>query len=378
MNEQKVKVAVIACGNRSRAVVNNLLRDSNRQVEIVSVYDPDASEMEFVCQRWNTPDALRCHSGTEAINAPGVEWVMIFAPNVYHKQYILEAFAAGKHVFSEKPIATTIEDAQEIYNAWRQTNLLFATGFVLRYGDIYRTLKSLLDSGRFRRILSVEANENIRPAHGGYIMRNWRRQSAIAGPHILEKCCHDLDLLIWMCGSLPKTVAAFGGKEFFRADNRCIEEKYGAKLFTTWRDPHAIETPFNDDSDLMDTLVSITELRNGVRVAFNYTMSNTIPERRMLFHCSEGVIDLELYSLTIRCRQLGEEPVSVYRFDGDGHAGGDDHIMRELFETMTTGKVPACSGSEGLESAVFALAIDQAARTRQLVDVEPIWRRLER
>ena len=63
---------------------------------------------------------------------------------------------------------------------------------------------------------------------------------------------------------------------------------------------------------------------------------------------------------------------------GDGHGGGDDYIMKELYESMTTGAKPKCSGNEGLESAVYALALDKAAQTRQVVDLEPVWKELGR
>lgn len=52
--------------------------------------------------------------------------------------------------------------------------------------------------------------------------------------------------------------------------------------------------------------------------------------------------------------------------------------MKELYDTMTNGTAPKCSGNEGLESAVFALALDQAARTGQVVDLEPVWKSLGR
>ena len=52
--------------------------------------------------------------------------------------------------------------------------------------------------------------------------------------------------------------------------------------------------------------------------------------------------------------------------------------MKELFHTMVTGDAPKCSGSEGLESAVLAMAIDQAARTETIVDLEPVWKKLGR
>ncbi len=377
--EKQLNIAIIACGNRARGVVKNLLNVAGNRVKIVSVYDPDRAEMDYACSEWKAQDALHCTSSVEAINVPGVDWVMIFSPNAFHKQHILESFAAGKHVFTEKPLATTIADCKDIYDAYKSSGKLFATGFVLRYSDVYRKIKYLLDSGKFGYLMTVEANENIRPAHGGYIMCNWRRKTEISGPHILEKCCHDLDLIEWFVQSLPSRVYAMGGRDFFKAENAHLEAKYGADKFHCWRDAHKLPSPFHDDTDLMDNLISVAEFRNGVRVSFNCTMSNIIPERRMSFHCSEGNIIVDLYRREIRCRNIADDGETVIDFPtADGHGGGDRIIMEELFDTMCSGTEPKCSGSEGLESAVYALALDQAAVSGKVIDLEPIWSSLGR
>ena len=377
--EKKIKVAVLGCGRRSRRVVGNLLRDSERRVELTALFDPDRSEVDFAKEEWETPDAVACDSYQQAIDFPGVEWVMVFSPNAFHHDQILAAFKAGRHVFSEKPIGTTIDDCIDIYEAYKKYGRIFATGFVLRYAPIYRKVKEMLDSGKFGHILSINADENVAPYHGGYIMMNWRRNSAVSGPHILEKCCHDLDLLNWFCQSKATTVASFGGRNFFVPENEWMHEKYGHAVFNKWRDPHAVPSPFTSDKDLMDNQVAIFEYRNGIRVQFQCTMSNAMPTRRMYFSCTEGTIMLELYNREIKYRFLGSDEENRINFkNADGHGGGDNYIMKELYETMTTGAAPKCSGSEGLESAVLALAIDQAARTRQIVDLEPIWKKLGR
>ncbi|UKI34912.1 MAG: Gfo/Idh/MocA family oxidoreductase [Lentisphaeria bacterium] len=280
---------------------------------------------------------MAASSAEEAIHAPGVDWVMVFSPNSCHRDHILAAFAAGKDVFAEKPLATTIDACKEISEAQRRSGRVFATGFVLRYAPIYRRAKELLDSGMFGRLLLIEGNENIAPDHGGYIMCNWRRLTKFAGPHILEKCCHDLDLINWFCGSLPSRVASFGGRDFFKPENNRLMEKYGEKTFKSWWDPHAQATPFTDDTDLMDNQVSIAEFRNRIRVTFTATMSNAIPERRLSFACAEGTMKLNLYSNIIRYRRLGDEGVTELNFSGDGHGGGDSYIMKELYETMSRG-----------------------------------------
>lgn len=380
MSEAKtIKAAVIGLGSRGRNVFNNLLRDSNRQVVPVAAYDPDPAVMRETIDIWGSSDVTKpCTSYQEAINTPGVEWVMVFSPNVNHKEHIISAFKAGKNVFSEKPLATTIEDCRAIYEAYKASGKLFATGFVLRYASIYRKVKEILSSGKLGYIIAIEANENIMPDHGGYIMCNWRRHTSQAGPHILEKCCHDLDLINWFCESLPTKVASFGGRNFFIPANRKLEEKYGVKRFKNWWDPHATETPFSGDTDLMDNTVAVIEYRNQIRVTFMATMSNIIPERRMYFSCSEGNLRLDLYSQKLEVRKLGDEGVLKLDIPGDGHGGGDDHIMKELYESMTTGALPKCSGDEGLQSAVLALAIDQAAKSGSVVDLEPIWKSFNR
>ena len=377
--EKKIKAAVIACGNRARKVVQNLLRDSGRRVEIAAAYDPDAGEIEHVKEIWESPDTVACAGAEEAINFPGVSWVMVFSPNALHKEHILAAFKAGKHVFSEKPLATTIEDCVAIYDAHKASGLQFATGFVLRYAPLYRRVREMLDSGKFGKIISINADENVPPYHGGYIMMNWRRDTAAAGPHILEKCCHDLDLINWYCQSHVSRAASFGGRNFFLPENETLHEKYGHGVFSKWRDPHAKPSPFTSGGDLMDNQVAIFEYRNGIRVQFQCTMSNAMPTRRMYFSCTEGTIALDLYEKVIKYRFLGSDEENRISFkSADGHGGGDDYIMKELFATMTEGVPPKCSGDEGLESAVLALAIDKAARTGGIVDLEPVWKKLGR
>ena len=374
--EKVINIAVIGAGLRSRVVVNALLSCGRENIKIVSIFDPDKERAEALKTTWIQPDAVITDSAEDAVKCDGVDWVMIFSPNAFHREHIEMSFAAGKHVFSEKPLATSIEDCQAINEAHSRSGKFFATGFVLRYSPLYVKVKELLDSGKLGAIMSIEANENIAPGHGGYIMTNWRRLSKLSGPHILEKCCHDLDLIEWFTGSLPGKVMAFADKRFFTAENAFLMEKY-SDVFLSWPDPHRVATPFGNDSDMDDMISTVAQFRNGVLVTFNAAMCNVLPERRMRFNCQLGTLEVELYSMRIRYKCLGDEAEQVINFGGsDGHAGGDRIIMQHLLDTMVKEVPPQCSGKEGLCSAVYALSLDKAAHEKAIIDLEPVWESL--
>jgi predicted dehydrogenase len=380
--DKKIKVAVLGCGNRGCGVVWDLLRDSNRNVEVVAAYDPNRAAFDRCTGsdhswQWHAPNCKCCSSYQEAINTPGVEWVMVFSPNAFHKEQVVAAFEAGKNVFSEKPLATTIEDCQAMNEAHKKAGTIFATGFVLRYSKLYEKAKEILDSGVLGKLYAINADENITPEHGGYIMCNWRRLTKFAGPHILEKCCHDLDLINWFCGSLPSKVASFSTKSIFLPENDFLMTKYDRKIFRAeWNDLVALDDPFTSDKDLKDNTVSIAKFRNDIMVSFQCSMSNIIPERRMVFCCTEGTMKLDLYNSELIYRKLGEDYVHNFVFGVDGHGGGDNYIMKALYDTMCNGGTPKCSGTEGLASAVYALAIDKASTEGKIIDLEPIWEKL--
>ncbi|WFB36744.1 Gfo/Idh/MocA family oxidoreductase [Kiritimatiellota bacterium B12222] len=369
-------IAVLGAGNRSRALVKELLDIAGNDVNVVSIFDPDTEVGEKAKETWSATDAVLSKSAHAAITHPGVDWVMIFSPNAFHAEQILAAFAEKKHVFTEKPLATSIEDCITIQKKHANSGLLFATGFVLRYAPLYQAIHQLLRSGDFGPIISIAASENIKPAHGGYIMRNWRRYTQFSGPHILEKCCHDLDILNWMCDDIPQHVGAFGSNSVFIPKNNPLLSKYGRETFCSWEDPHAVDSPFQSKKDIMDNMGALMRYRNNVHVTFQITMSNAIPERRLFISCLEGTIIGELYTGHLQYRRLGDEQETVKTFPGGGHGGGDPYIMEALFQTMKTGAEPLCSGQEGLRSAIVALALDQAARERKIISLNPVWRKI--
>jgi len=375
-----IRYAVIGCGDRISSLLEEMKQKSG--IELKGGWDPSSANVQLMFDLRNNGIGKIYSSYEEIVNDSEIDWILIGSPNVFHKIHIIEAFTNGKHVFSEKPLATSIEDCIEINKSHINSRKLFATGFTLRYASIYRKTKKILSSGQLGKIISINASENIRPDHGAYIMKNWRRKRELAGPHILEKCVHDLDLLNWFTESVPVKIASFGGNNMFIPENEYLLKK-DRNLFECWpggnvKDKYdeSKKNPFLSVKTIEDNVVSIMEYANGIRVQFQATMSNTIPERRMFFHCSGGTLIVELYSGSLRYKAIGDKKETVLELTGGGHGDGDTHIMNELHDSMIHGTIPVCGGNEGLQSAVVGISIDSAREKGKVLDISNIWKTL--
>lgn len=377
--DTNIACGVVGCGIRTTHLCRHL-RKHAPAVTLRAIYDPDASQADAFAAEFGHANLIRCDSYEQMLADTSIPWVILASPNHLHVGQLTAAIAAGKHVFLEKPMATTVEGLQTIRRACHDNDRMLITGFVLRCAPIYRRVRELLDEGVIGRILSVEANENITAAHGGHIMTCWRRFSQQSGSHILEKCCHDIDLLNWYVGDLPARVASFGGRNFFVPENESYLRAFNSpphsdSLFLAFpRAGHDADNPFTSEKDIIDNQVAIIEYGNGVRATFHTNLSNAIPERRIHLCGSEGTMTTELYNGTLRYCRLGyEQEIHEQNFSSEQHGGGDEQIVQQLVNAMTRGTLPQWTLEEGLESCLSSLMIEQARTTNTVIDLQPIW-----
>ncbi|MCL5270676.1 MAG: Gfo/Idh/MocA family oxidoreductase [bacterium] len=375
-----VGVGIIGCGGRVRALLGNMPKLGER-IRIVAVCDPDRARAESLLRDYKAEG--RIHDDHRKLaRDPAVDWVIIGSWNALHRAHAVAALAAGKDVYCEKPLATTLPDLRAIKRAWEKSPRLFHIGFVLRYSSHYRKIKELIDQGAIGQIISMEFNEVISFELGGYIHGDWRRLEKHSGPYLLEKCCHDIDLAHWMVGSLPRRVASFAGLDFFVPANRGQVERVGSTpngrpAFSVSK-RHVDRDPFTADKDIVDNQVAILEFRNNVRATFHTNCSSAMPERRMYICGTEGTLRGDVETGRIEVRRIGYNLApDHYETKGvGGHYGGDHVLGASLVESMLHGAPPLASLEEGFRSAVTCLGIEKARKSGRVVDMEPLWRRM--
>ncbi|KAL8989248.1 MAG: hypothetical protein Q9169_008399 [Polycauliona sp. 2 TL-2023] len=158
----------------------------------------------------------------------GVDGIILCTQDQMHQQ-ILHAFAPLKlHVLCEKPIATTLQDCQDIYHSLGANNpsQIFSTGHVLRYSPHNMLLRKLLLQDRvIGELISIEHTEPVGWFHfsHSYVRGNWRKES-IAAPSLLCKSCHDIDFILWLLcyktdlgepAHMPSLVSSTGNLSLF-------------------------------------------------------------------------------------------------------------------------------------------------------------------
>jgi len=129
-----------------------------------------------------------------------VDAVDLCLPHHLHAAIALDCFAAGVHVLVEKPIATTLEEADRIVNAARRAGKILMVGHNERYDPQYQEMKRLIDTGLLGDIFCARAdhNQNFRRADDHWLKTNQQAGGGV----VIGSGIHRIDLLRWLVGEI--------------------------------------------------------------------------------------------------------------------------------------------------------------------------------
>jgi predicted dehydrogenase len=186
-NHTQVRVGVIGLGMMGREHARVLA--ASALSELVGCAD-----VREVAQE-NAPDGVPffAHS-EELIHLEGLEAVIVATPEAEHRSVVESAFSAGLHVLVEKPIATTLPDADAIIAAAERARRRLVVGHLLRFDPRYIAVREEIESGRLGQPLHLTARRNCLLAEGAY--------AAPRSTLPLYMGVHDLDLFLWYAGPL--------------------------------------------------------------------------------------------------------------------------------------------------------------------------------
>jgi predicted dehydrogenase len=187
---QKVKVGII--GSQFEADIHAAsFQIAPDEAEVVAVASPTPGNAAKLAERYGIPRVFTDYR--EMLRERDIEMVTIAAPNALHCQMTLDAFAAGKHVVCEKPLAMTIEEGERMVDAGRRSGLLLMYAEELFFTPKYVKAKEMADQGAFGHVYLVKQSEKHFGPHGEWF---WDVNRS-GGGVMMDMGCHGIAFCYW-------------------------------------------------------------------------------------------------------------------------------------------------------------------------------------
>ena len=292
-----LQIAILGCGSRGRTYAGIAASFGDRY-RITAVADPVAGRCSAIANLVPS-HGIRMLSSAEHLFAIGklADVLIIATQDADHFEHASAALRAGYDILLEKPAAETLDRCEALDALARSLDRRIGLCFVLRYTPFYSTVKTLIDSGRLGRIISIRASEGVEPFHQAhsFVRGHWSK-SADSTPMIVAKCSHDADLLCWLAGSAPARISSFGGIEWFRADNT----PDGAPLRCTDGCPVAQQCPYDAHRYLHDKRRWLGMVMDGAADANDAAVLDFLrssPWGRCVYQCDNDAVDHQVVAI---------------------------------------------------------------------------------
>lgn len=373
---EKVRLGVIGVAGRG-AIAKYWAEDP--RVELVAGADPnEKSRAAFLSDH---PQAQTYIDYRDLLEREDLDAIAVASPDFLHEEHAVAALEAGKDVFCEKPLAITVEGCDRILSTWKSSGKKLMVGFNMRYMNMFRTMKEIVDSGVIGEIKAVWVRHFV--GHGGeFYFHDWHATKENCTSLLLQKGSHDLDIIHWITGQYGKRVAAFGSLDYYGGDkpNDLTCPECPQKDTCPDKGRRLLQCAFRKEVDIEDNNVVIMELDGGIKASYlqchftpdyhrNYVFIGT--EGRLENSEPEGKVWVKLRN-RFGEKSLADRTYEVKKAEGT-HGGADPVICRDFIDMIVDGKEPVAHPIAGRMSVAVGVAAAQSLRNGgKSVDVAPL------
>ena len=385
---RKLRVGLVGTGQRAATYFRNVPGELGDRVELTAVADTDRRRRDIFC---DLVDQVPVHydDGVEMLRRESLDAVIVATPNDQHVPSAVEAMSQSLPLLLEKPVATIVEGLAELWQAEQGRSASHTVaGFVLRYTPFYEEVRRIVRSGRLGEILAVQADENLGTGLTMVQYQGWRQDIARSGGWMLEKCCHDLDVLAYVLDSRPVRVSSMASALAFRprprgeqlprfdVDAGSGEIDYGDAATKTALRETEQHSPYAESS-LPDRQVATIEFENGTLATFTAVMAQPRTTRRLRVFGTEGLLEGDLGAQRIDLSfpdpegGPGHASEQVHIEVGkSGHNGGDE-VLGDTFWNLAAGedRAPRATLQDGIDACLCAIALQESASSGLPVDL---------
>lgn len=408
-----MKLALIGAGQRGMIYAEYAYYKKN--VQITAVVEPHEGRRAIAAEKFGIPERS-CFSCVDDFFAKGkiCDAVILATMDKEHFGHAMAAMDCGYDILLEKPISPDPKECMLIGQKAKELGRKIIVCHVLRYTNFFSKLKEIVDSGELGRIVAIQHSENVGNFHiaHSFVRGNWRRSDETS-PIIMQKSCHDMDILCWLVGSDAKRIASFGSLRHFKKENapegcaeRCLECKadqcqyHAVRAYMPVRGGwpatllgpdqseagimKALETSpygrcvYRCDNDVCDHQVTIIEFKNGVNVSFTLSGFTNRMCREIKIMCEYGEINacddgdqIEITRFNSnQVEQINKTLIRTAQVEGF-HGGGDSMLMEDFISNLEGGNAESKTTIDrSIESHVMAYAAELSRVTGKVIDLD--------
>ena len=406
-NNTRKKLIIIGAGGRGKTYADMAL-EMSEHYEVVGVAEPVEARRNYIRDKHALPPSMCFTSWEPLLALPKLADAAVIATmDRDHIAPTLAAIAAGYDILLEKPIAPTPEECRTVERAAKEAGVSVLVCHVLRYTPFFCALKRLIDEGALGKLVCIQHVECVGHTHQShsFVRGNWGNSQS-SSCMILQKSCHDMDILQWLIGKPCLKVQSFGSLSHFTAENapegapeRCHEgcpvgdscpyntdrlymkgnawfRCAATKLWEPTDEDvaEALRTTdygrcvYRSNNDVVDHQVVNLEFADGITASF--TMSAFTRGGRFIRLMGT---DGELFA------RMGDKSLRLYDFKKfeyrdiqvsdmvtddsivNGHGGGDAGIMNAFYDLLTgVENAGLCDVSEASQNHMIAFAAERS------------------
>lgn len=336
MENRPITAIIVGAGHRS-FVYSELAKTNPEMLKIVGVADPNPIRRKKAMDYFGFKEDM-CFENAEELAKKGklADTVINGTMDEQHLETAVPLLDAGYDMLLEKPFAPNEEEMRQIVNCAKKNNSKVMICHVLRYTPFYYAIKERIVNGEIGDIINIQTTEHVSYHHlsTSYIRGKWANSDKCHTSMLLAKCCHDLDIIMWMMSETkPKQISSFGGKFQFKPENA----------------PKEAGTICMKDCPLVDTCVYSTKrlyIDHPDRWAFyvwdalegkkNVTLEDKIalmksdsPYARCIYKCDNNVVDHQSVLINFESGATGTHNM----------VGGSAEPRREIHIIGTKGEI---------------------------------------
>lgn len=409
-----MKLALIGAGARGMIYSRyayHILGD-----EIVAVADRHTEKLERARREFGTPQNMLFTDPLALVQGvPEADALIVASMDRDHYAHAMAGLERGWHLLLEKPISPDPLECLKISRKAEEKKLSVTVCHVLRYSPFFIRIRDILSSGKLGKIVCIDHTENVGNFHmaHSFVRGNWRN-SDLSSPIIMQKSCHDLDILLWLTGKRALKISSAGSLCFFKPENapagsteRCLDCPVAAScrfdarkaylpVIGSWpaevltqdqteegilkalREGRYGRCVFRCDNNVCDHQTTLIEFEDGITAAFTLSGMTNRMCRTIHIMCENGELwgddeKGEIRISSFRSNNVSgyeEEVIHIGAVSGD-HSGGDQGLMED-FSAGLHGRRESESRSSvhrSVESHLMACAAEISRLTSQTVDL---------